>query len=179
MRRDLVAKWRASGLSQAEFCRREGLEQWQLSEWKRLEAKHSEANSDEGVQGANRATPRRGRKTRAELERYWKQVIANHAASGLSAPKFCKKYGVNINTLKRWRSIFGSKRSQKKEFRAAAKSPPAVNPFVEVALKYSETACSPEHSLEIVLPGGSLIRVTSRTPLGLLSKVLTALEDKC
>ncbi|MGH9440131.1 MAG: IS66 family insertion sequence element accessory protein TnpA [Terriglobia bacterium] len=31
-----VNKWKASGLSQAEFCRREGLQQWQLSEWKRF-----------------------------------------------------------------------------------------------------------------------------------------------
>jgi hypothetical protein len=30
-----IAKWRASGLSQAEFCRREGYRQWQLSEWRR------------------------------------------------------------------------------------------------------------------------------------------------
>ena len=35
-KRAAVAKWRASGLSQAEFCRREGLQQWQLSEWKRF-----------------------------------------------------------------------------------------------------------------------------------------------
>jgi hypothetical protein len=31
-----VAKWKASGLSQAEFCRREGLQEWQLSDWKRF-----------------------------------------------------------------------------------------------------------------------------------------------
>lgn len=35
---EMVAKWRASGLSQAEFCRREGLQQWELSEWKRFVA---------------------------------------------------------------------------------------------------------------------------------------------
>ena len=31
-----VEKWRASGLTQAEFCRREGLPEWQLSGWKRF-----------------------------------------------------------------------------------------------------------------------------------------------
>ncbi len=31
-----VENWKASGLSQAAFCRREGLQQWQLSEWKRF-----------------------------------------------------------------------------------------------------------------------------------------------
>ena len=38
-RRDVVATWRASGLSQAEFCRQEGIQEWQLSEWKRREAR--------------------------------------------------------------------------------------------------------------------------------------------
>lgn len=33
-RRDAVAKWRASGLSQAEFCRREGIAECSLSAWK-------------------------------------------------------------------------------------------------------------------------------------------------
>jgi hypothetical protein len=32
----VVKKWNLSGLSQAEFCRREGLKLWQLSEWKRF-----------------------------------------------------------------------------------------------------------------------------------------------
>ena len=31
-----VEKWRASGLTQAEFCRRDGLPEWQLSGWKRF-----------------------------------------------------------------------------------------------------------------------------------------------
>ena len=35
-----ITKWRASGLSQAEFCRREGYQQWQLSEWRRWVEKY-------------------------------------------------------------------------------------------------------------------------------------------
>ena len=35
--REAVDNWRASGLSQAEFCRREGIPEWALSEWKRRE----------------------------------------------------------------------------------------------------------------------------------------------
>ncbi len=31
----VVARWEASGLSQAEFCRQEGIPEWSLSEWKR------------------------------------------------------------------------------------------------------------------------------------------------
>jgi hypothetical protein len=35
-----VTKWRASGLSQAEFCRQEGYQQWQLSDWRRWVENH-------------------------------------------------------------------------------------------------------------------------------------------
>jgi hypothetical protein len=65
-KRAAVAKWKASGLSQAEFCRREGLEQWQLSEWKRfvevLESQ-SEAVPANGGEGAASVYPgKRARK---------------------------------------------------------------------------------------------------------------------
>ena len=33
-RRRLVERWKSSGLSQVEFCRKEGLFDWQLSDWK-------------------------------------------------------------------------------------------------------------------------------------------------
>jgi transposase-like protein len=33
-RRRLVERWRSSGLTQVEFCRREGIFDWQLSDWK-------------------------------------------------------------------------------------------------------------------------------------------------
>jgi hypothetical protein len=41
-----VAKWKASGLSQAEFCRREGMQQWQLSDWKRFVESRQEEVQD-------------------------------------------------------------------------------------------------------------------------------------
>jgi hypothetical protein len=40
-----VKQWKESGLSQVEFCRRKGMQQWQLSEWKRL-AKALEGQED-------------------------------------------------------------------------------------------------------------------------------------
>ena len=33
--RGTIERWKASGLTQAEFCRREGLKDWSLSEWRR------------------------------------------------------------------------------------------------------------------------------------------------
>jgi len=40
-----VAKWKASGLSQAEFCRREGYQQWQISEWRRWVEKYEQGQA--------------------------------------------------------------------------------------------------------------------------------------
>jgi hypothetical protein len=33
--RELLRRWQASGLSQAEFCRRRGIPVWKLAWWKR------------------------------------------------------------------------------------------------------------------------------------------------
>ena len=56
-RRDVVATWRASGLSQAEFCRQKGIQEWQLSEWKRREAR--------AVGKHSRPAQRKGKSSRA------------------------------------------------------------------------------------------------------------------
>lgn len=65
-KRAAVAKWKASGLSQAEFCRREGLEQWQLSEWKRfvevLDSQSEALPANVGAGGARTYTGDRPRK---------------------------------------------------------------------------------------------------------------------
>lgn len=47
--RSLLDKWKESGLSQAEFCRREGLKEWNFSAWKlKLARKETKGrNSDQ------------------------------------------------------------------------------------------------------------------------------------
>lgn len=42
-RRDMVSKWKASGLTQAEFCRKHGLDENRLSRWKKSEERDSDA----------------------------------------------------------------------------------------------------------------------------------------
>ena len=49
-RRDVLAKRRASGLSQAAFCLQEGIPDWKLSEWKRREAKAPGGDSRQSAQ---------------------------------------------------------------------------------------------------------------------------------
>lgn len=66
-----VAQWKASGLSQAEFCRREGLQQWQLSEWKRYvevrERRKEEAQGQPAEASTGRSPGARKRTEAANL----------------------------------------------------------------------------------------------------------------
>jgi len=41
--RATVERWKASGLTQAEFCRREGVKEWSLSDWRRRLARRDAA----------------------------------------------------------------------------------------------------------------------------------------
>lgn len=61
-----VAQWKASGLSQAEFCRREGYQQWQLSEWRRWVEKHERQQSETSPIVAR---PDKGQRRRKERRR--------------------------------------------------------------------------------------------------------------
>jgi transposase-like protein len=44
-RRELVTRWEQSGLSMAEFCRREGMPYWQLLSWRKRIAQLDESAS--------------------------------------------------------------------------------------------------------------------------------------
>jgi transposase-like protein len=163
-RQDVVAKWRASGLSQADFCRQEGIQQWQLSWWKR----HAGTNA-QAAKGAKKAPKR---KSRAELKQHWSAVVAAQIASGLSVKEFCQQKGVTVSTFKRWRLLLKADGLEGAE--------PDENPFVQVPPSTASKRVVPsEGSLEIVLPGGGLIRVTETSPLELLARLIKILEDKC
>src|ERR1700733_3192132 len=63
----VVRKWRTSGLKQSDFCRAEGLKEWQLSDWKRAVARHEEQDGltpDGPAMAANGSVERRTRQKR-------------------------------------------------------------------------------------------------------------------
>lgn len=164
--REAVDRWRASGLSQAGFCRREGISEWALSEWKRRELRRvRQASSEESRRSEYGPLP----KERRKLESYWRKVVAGQETSGLTATQFCNLNGFNLVTFKRWRRKFAS----------AGSSTRNENPFVAVKLASLPPNEPVDSAIEIVLPGGIMVRVTERTPLTLLSGVLRAMEDKC
>jgi len=170
-RREVVDRWRASGLSQAAFCRQEGIPEWALSEWKRQELRraHQPSVVEAGLKGSPKYGP--PPKKHKKLASYWKKVVAEQETSGLSATQFCKKHGFSLVTFNRWRRKIGGT--------SGTPHNNLQNPFIAVKLAGLPPGEPVDSAIEIVLPGGSTVRVTERTPLTLLSKVLRTLEDKC
>ena len=173
--RDMVLKWRASGLSQAEFCRQEGINEWSLSQWKKREERNSDLLAVEARQAA---TAQRKAKRLAAKEKYWRALVQEQAASGLSIGEFCRRKGIKMNTFKRWRQHLLSAEEQViSEARVRSKGR-SSNPFVQV-MASDFPAEKPDPQLEIVLPCGGKIVVSEQTPMALLAKVLRILEERC
>jgi hypothetical protein len=115
----------------------------------------------------------KGQKQRRDV-RKWRKILADQALSGQSAAEFCGRNAISVNTFKRWR------KDLELEPMASAcvpKEKPKDNPFVAVNMQAVKEAAPTEAAVEILLRGGSVIKVTERTSLELLSTVLKALED--
>lgn len=171
LERETVAKWRASGLSQAEFCRQQGLQEHTLSQWKRRE----ERNNDLVARAAKeKAIADRKAKRRAAKEKYWRTLVDEHIDSGLSVIEFCKRKGISWNSLKRWRQELVDVEQQV----FSSTSVRQKNPFVQVAVpELAASAKSANSEVEIILPGNSKIIVTEQTSFALLAKLLKALKE--
>ncbi|MGH3573642.1 MAG: IS66 family insertion sequence element accessory protein TnpA [Pseudonocardiaceae bacterium] len=65
---------------------------------------------------------------RSEL--MWRELLARHATSGMSALEFCRAEGVHPTVFRRWRSrLKGNGKGGKAKSRAAAK---AETPFIDI-----------------------------------------------
>jgi len=159
----VVAKWKASGLSQAEFCRQEDFPEWKLSNWKRAEARRKSYHP--------RQMPRRNL-----LGRDWRSIVSGFAASGLTVADYCQKNGISPTSFKRAR-VRLARQAQKET--AQNSDAIAGNPFVEIRARAESTLAAERSSLELILPGGTKVQVTEETPMHLLSKVIKALEVTC
>src|SRR3984957_4573271 len=146
-KRAAVAKWRASGLSQAEFCRREGLQQWQLSEWKRfvevLESQNPEALPADGEAGAARtyASERARQQNKPATGRAARAKRA--AAATMAGQSFVPVEGVGV-----------------------------VEEYPKGGVACTELDCV----LEVVLRGGQIVRVARDCQPQLLGAVVAMLN---
>lgn len=172
-RRDMVQKWKASGLTQAEFCRQENIREWSLSFWKRKEAER-QALLDVGATTTKTARPLGKPPKRGKgASKYWENAIKEQTASGLSRREFCRRHGLSLRCFNRW---FAKLARESRQIPTAAA---VENPFVAMQLANPSTEFRSLEHIEIHLPGGSMLSVTEQTPLQLLAKLLHALEATC
>lgn len=164
-----MAKWRASGLTQAEFCRREGIPEWKLSGWKRREQKIGKEPY------SSRGKPRRNL---SAVD--WPKIIAGYTNSGMTFEDYCRMNGVSRTSFRRAIRKFGKVMPAITESTPAiSKTPPPENPFFQLRMVDIEQPVTRGSSIEVTLPGGCTIQVTESTPITLLSKLLKAMEAQC
>ena len=101
---------------------------------------------------------RRGRKLNAEGR--WRELMAEQASSGLTQAQFARREGINYHTFVGWRG----------RFRRQGGSTPGPAPrFVEAQLA---TVPAPGRRLEVVLPGGVVVRGEEAAAVAALVKAL-------
>jgi Transposase len=174
-RAEVVARWVASGLSQAEFCRRENIPEWALSTWKRRVDQSGRKDPAPAKKKKRKSSKKKD--AIAQTAKLRKKLIAEQIASGRSVDEFCKLNGITIKNFNRWKQE--SAGSAPKAAKAMPDPSTSSNPFVAVRVVSEAAAVSMEQGVELILPGGSKIKVTEKTPLDLLFKVFKVLEGKC
>lgn len=99
-------------------------------------------------------------------ERHWRQLLARWRRSGLSVRDFCAQAGCSEPSFYSWR-----RELQRRDRVAAAVVPPA---FVPVRVVADPIAAAP--ALEVLLPGGSVLRLPAGCDAVWLGQLLRQLE---
>jgi len=86
----------------------------------------------------------RGLRKRRTQEQ-WSEIFRRFAASGLGKREFCRREGVPLSSLQRWRARVGAA--------------PASLGFVEVAAAPAAPSVQEGWTVELTLPGGVSLRV--------------------
>lgn len=103
--------------------------------------------------------------------RYWRETdaraaLAVHRASGLSLAGFARRHGLTVQRLRWWRQRLPA---------PASATAPAAPQWLPVQL-LPEPARGPAAPLEVVVRGGSVIRVPADFDPAVLRRVVAVLE---
>ena len=104
----MLARFGESGLTQAEFCKQEGLNVSNLSWWKREVAARDMAVRKTGKR------PRRKQDDDPKLT-FWRTTIARFNSSGLSKDDFCAREGIKAQAFCWWRGELSRRDSEKRQ----------------------------------------------------------------
>jgi hypothetical protein len=164
----MLARFASSGLTQVEFCKREGLNPGKFSWWKR----EIGLRDDESTELKNSTD-------KQVTEGYWRKIIAKFNRSGLSKDDFCSKEGIKPAAFVWWRGELG--RRDVAKITAVAK-PVLTEPsmFVPVEMPKHPAFGAAHEELRVVaevdLQSGT-VRVFENVTTNSLTALFTALKE--
>ena len=102
-------------------------------------------------------------------ERHWRQLLARWQRSGLTVRDFCAQIGCSEPSFYSWR-----RELQRRDRVAPAAAPPA---FVPVRVVPDALPVPAAPALEVLLPGGVVLRLPAGSDLAWLGQLLRHLEQ--
>lgn len=106
--RKVLTRFRGSGLTQVEFCRREGLNPGNLSWWKRQIGTRDE-KSRPGSRDGGKSNSRQTKQA------YWRDIIVRFNNSGLSKDDFCAHENIKPQAFVWWRGELSRRDNEKRQ----------------------------------------------------------------
>ena len=182
--REIVAAWDRSDRDERKFCVRQKIGVCALRWWVRHlgdDVERQEAAGDARSKVAQRAPRAQRGRSRAE----WARLCAAWERSGLRQAEFCCQLGLNVETLRWWRSRLRHLPVRDAPARqaaaAAALAPTAASPmFVPVTVTPAERTATAKlmrgSTIDVVLRGRRRVRVGPGVDEQLLARVVTVLE---
>jgi len=193
--RDIFASWLASGLSDADFCKRENYSIDAFRYWRRRldePERGSLARPNKRTKFQVRSDASKQRWIRDDKkEAFWRRHIETWKRSGLSKRAYCKSKNLSESSFNAWcREIELRDREKATTTNATAlleeTEQQVANPFVPLRLISSEPKCEQVESLpampedakqnvSILVPGGAVINV-SGCSVGFITELYLSLK---
>jgi hypothetical protein len=187
--RELVAAWKRSGQDERLFCERQKIGVCALRWWVRRlagdDVRRSTGRAGQVGTSADIVEAAPSARRRGHSRQQWARFCAEWERSGLRQAEFCGQRGLNVETLRWWRSQLRvhPARDVRAHSSAAVTVRPAVTPvpaFVPVTVMPAEvrTAASRAHgpTIDVVLRGHRRVRVGPDFDERLLARVVLVLE---
>jgi len=113
-----------------------------------------------------------------ETREIWKKRVERWADSGLTAKEFAAEVGVNVHTLTHWKWRLSGELAARPATVAAFETPSFVEVVAPLVGNDPPASRSAMQPLELVLPGGLVVRVPSSFDPAALRRVVDALGGR-
>ncbi len=165
--RKMLARFSECGLTQVEFCKREGVNPSNFGWWKRELAVRDVAPARNGIEFARDPADE-------QKENDWRNIVARFSTSGLSKDDFCKKEGIKAQAFCWWRGELG-RRDGDRKVRASRASASTAKMFVPLKPIESKPEPAPLPVAEIDIHQGT-IRIFDNASIQTIAMLFNALR---